>query len=549
MIRIIRKRILGKNNVLPRAFLAFPSSRPVISSSRSVLSGAPSEPLSSRGTSNMVGVAPSLATTDSHSLPRPHSEIPGPRSWPMLGSWPAMLTDPAFDAHRLPKLWESYFKKYGPIFKLSLIGQGDLIYISDPRDIEHLFKETFDNPVRPFFESLKKVREINTRNFFKEHGTGVFTEHGEKWWRVRKRAQVHSLKPRTVAHYLPQVDQVAQEFVARSAGQRDHKNELPGDFVQELFKWALESLCLVALNKRVGCLENSEEGLRIINSSTTMMDASGDCEYGVHLWKYFTTPALRRMLHSHDDLLEVVLEKVGQAKKDLDARDPKDSGELNILESLLTTPGLSLEDVVTFMVDFFFAGIDTTSMTSVFTLYYLARHPDKQARLQQELDQVLGDGSQALTTHQMGRLTYTKACVREALRMHPITSLVSRRHDKDITLQGYTVRAGSHINVSIKESGMREEYFPRATEYLPERWLRANPDRSDNVFASIPFSMGTRMCVGKRLAEQEVYVLLARLFSKYNLDYKYEEWDPLFRITYRPDKPQTFTMTERSCLP
>ncbi|XP_069168523.1 probable cytochrome P450 49a1 [Procambarus clarkii] len=541
MIRTIHTRIVGKYNVL--------SSRSVIYSSRSVLPGAPSGPLRSRETSSIAGVAPSLATTDSHSLPRPHSEIPGPRSWPLLGTLPAMLTDPAYDAHRLPKLWESYFKKYGPIFKLNLIGQGDVIYISDPRDIEHLYKEMFDNPVRPFLESITAVREKSKRQFFKERGPGIFTEQGERWWRLRKRVQTHSLRPSTVAQYLPQVDQVAQEFVARSAGQRDHKSELPGDFVQELYKWALESLCLVALNKRVGCLENSEEGLRIINSSTTMMDASGDCEYGVHLWKYFTTPALRRMLHSHDDLLEVVLEKVGQAKKDLEARDPKDLGELNILESLLTTPGLSFEDVVTFMVDLFFAGIDTTSMTSVFALYYLARHPDKQARLQQELDQVLGDGSQALTTHQMARLTYTKACVKEALRLQPTTSVVARRPDKDVTLQGYTVKAGTYMFVSIKESSMREEYFPRATEYLPERWLRANPDRSDNIFASIPFSMGTRMCLGKRLAEQEVYVLLARLFSKYNLDYKYEEWDPLFRVTYRPDKPQTFTMTERSCLP
>ncbi|XP_045602209.2 probable cytochrome P450 49a1 [Procambarus clarkii] len=540
-----RARLLGKNSAFLGISHVFPSSHSVIFSSRSVLPGAYSGPLRSRGMSSMAGVAPSLATTDSHSLPRPHSEIPGPRSWPLLGTLPASYSDSDYDVSRIPRLWRSYFKKYGPIFKLNLLGQGDVVYISDPTDIQHLYREMADNPTRPILDSLRKIRVKNKAKFFKTSGTGIITEQGEDWWRVRRLVQVHSMRPKNVAYYLPQVDHVAQEFVARSAGQRDHKNELPGDYVEELLKWALESLGLVALNKRIGCLENSEEGQKIIQSSISMMEATGDCEFGLHLWKYFPTAPLRRMWKAHDNLLDVILEKVGQAKQDLEARDPEDSGELNILESLLTTPGLSLEDVITFMVDLFFAGIDSTSMTSVFTLYNLARHPDKQARLQQELDQVLGDGSQTLTTHHIAKLTYTKACVREALRLQPITPIVTRQIDKPVTLQGYRVNAGTHIYVSIEESSMREEYFPRATEFIPERWLRDNPDRPTNHFASIPFSVGTRMCVGRRLAEQEIYVLLARMFSKYNLEYKYDVWDPVFRVLYKPDKPQTFTMTER----
>ncbi|XP_069184320.1 probable cytochrome P450 49a1 [Procambarus clarkii] len=540
-----RARLLGKNSAFLGISHVFPSSRSVIFSSRSVLPGAYSGPLRSRGTSSMAGVAPSLATTDSHSLPRPHSEIPGPRSWPLLGTLPASYFDPDYDVSRIPRLWRSYFKKYGPIFKLNFLGLGDVVYISDPTDIQHLYREMADNPIRPIIDSLRKIRVKNKAKFFKTSRTGIITEQGEDWWRVRRLVQVHSMRPKNVAYYLPQVDHVAQEFVARSAGQRDHKNELPGDYVEELLKWALESLGLVALNKRIGCLEDSEEGQKIIQSSISMMEATGDCEFGVHLWKYFPTAPLRRMWKAHDNLLDVILEKVDQAKQDLEARDPEDSGELNILESLLTTPGLSLEDVITFMVDLFFAGIDSTSMASVFTLYNLARHPDKQARLQQELDQVLGDGSQTLTTHHIAKLTYTKACVREALRLQPITPIVSRQIDKPVTLQGYRVNAGTHIYVSIEESSMREEYFPRATEFIPERWLRDNPDRPTNHFASIPFSVGTRMCVGRRLAEQEIYVLLARMFSKYNLEYKYDVWDPVFRVLYKPDKPQTFTMTER----
>ncbi|KAK8737445.1 hypothetical protein OTU49_004492 [Cherax quadricarinatus] len=526
MVNALRTIVIGKFSVLPWT--------------ATVLSR-----VGCRGLSSVAGVAPSLATTRSHTQPRPQSDIPGPRSWPILGTLPAMFTDPAYDSTRLPRLWLSYFKKYGSIFKLNLPGQGDVVFLSDPKDIQHLYKEMFEKPNRPIMDSLKKVRLNNDAKFFRAKGTGILTEQGDDWWRVRKQVQVHATKPKAVAQYLPQVDQVAQEFVARSAGQRDQKNELPGDFVQEMFKWALESLSLVALNQRIGCLENSKEGLKIINSSINMMNAAGDCEFGIQLWRYFPTTALRNMRKAHDELLEVILEKVHEAKRNLEAREPGDTTELNILESLITTPDLSFEDVVTFMVDLFFAGIDTTSMTTVFTMYYLARNPEKQARLQEELDQVLGDGSQPLTTHQMAKLSYLKACVRETLRVMPIVPAVTRKPTEDITLHGYRVKAGTWVFVNVQQSGKNEDYFPRASEFLPERWLRSQEDPQPNQFASIPFSIGTRMCVGRRLAEQEIYVLLARLFSKYNFEYKYDEWDPTFRVLQNPDKPQKFTMTER----
>ncbi|XP_069190824.1 probable cytochrome P450 49a1 isoform X2 [Procambarus clarkii] len=501
MVNGLSMLMLAKNSVLPRICRTY---SPCYAIPRAPSSLSRMREVACRGVSSVAGVALKLDSGISH--PRPHSEIPGPMAWPILGTMPSMFTDPAYDSTRMPRLWESYFKKYGRIFKLNLLGQGDVIFVSDPVDIEHIYKETFENPIRPFFESLKKIRMNNKKKYFKENETGIFTECG---------------------------------------GLRDDKNELPGEFMDELFKWALESLCLVALNKRVGCLEGSEEGQRIIKAAITMMSCANECEYGIHLWRYFPTSPLRRMWKAHDDLLEVVITKVHEAKRDLEAREAEESGELNILESLLTTPGLSFKDVVTFMMDLFFAGIDTTSSTAVFTMYNLARSPEKQTRLQQELDQVLGDGCQPLTSHHMARLTYTKACVRETLRMLPTTSVNIRKLEKDITLQGYRVKAGTKVFVSMKESGMMEEYFPRATEFLPERWMRDHPDRLNNQYASIPFSVGTRMCVGRRLAEQELYVFLARLFLKYNLEYKYSEWDPVLKPLYKPDKPQNFTMTER----
>ncbi|XP_069994046.1 1,25-dihydroxyvitamin D(3) 24-hydroxylase, mitochondrial-like [Penaeus vannamei] len=164
--------------------------------------------------------------------------VPGPRRWPLLGSLPAMLKHPAFDFERLPRLWSSYFKEFGSTFRLRLPGQGDIVYLSRPQDIECLMRATYEDPIRPFLMSVKKVRQENA--FFRSDQTGILTEQGEEWWRVRRLIQRHSMRPQMVLQYLPQMDRVAREFVVRIGELRDDLNELPDNFVEELFKWSLE---------------------------------------------------------------------------------------------------------------------------------------------------------------------------------------------------------------------------------------------------------------------------------------------------------------------
>ena len=45
--------------------------------------------------------------------------------------------------------------------------------------------------------------------------------------------------------------------------------------------------------------------------------------------------------------------------------------------------------------------------------------------------------------------------------------------------------------------GRMSEYFPEPDRFLPERWSRENKDTLPNMFASLPFGFGTRMCVGE----------------------------------------------------
>lgn len=60
-------------------------------------------------------------------------------------------------------------------------------------------------------------------------------------------------------------------------------------------------------------------------------------------------------------------------------------------------------------------------------------------------------------------------------------------------------------------AGWDAKEIQRPQEFLPERWLRHRPYGSIHPCASIPFSFGSRMCIGRRISEQEIYILLARV--------------------------------------
>ena len=56
------------------------------------------------------------------------------------------------------------------------------------------------------------------------------------------------------------------------------------------------------------------------------------------------------------------------------------------------------------------------------------------------------------------------------------------------------------------------EYFDNPEDFRPERWLRTGAD-TIHPFAVMPFGNGPRMCVGRRIAEQQMYLILVKVYS------------------------------------
>ncbi|KAK4444755.1 cytochrome p450 [Podospora aff. communis PSN243] len=175
---------------------------------------------------------------------------------------------------------------------------------------------------------------------------------------------------------------------------------------------------------------------------------------------------------------------------------------------------------------FIFAGHDTTAGVLSWVLHSLHTYPHSASLVRAELDSVLGpDAAAALTTtpHLLNALPYTSAFVKEAFRLNPSGASI-RISASDFTFtspSGKQFPTQGFMIFDALMAGMRSPAaFPRADEFLPERWL-AQPGeelyaRAKNAWRG--FSMGPRGCIGQELAMAELKLAVVMVAREVEMD-------------------------------
>jgi len=174
--------------------------------------------------------------------------------------------------------------------------------------------------------------------------------------------------------------------------------------------------------------------------------------------------ARRRADPGEDSMLAVLLEQ-----RDEDGNPPTDRRLRDQLVALLA------------------AGHDTSAASLSWAFERLARHPHVQARLRE------------------GDPAYLEAVVKEVLRVRPALTIAPRRLLEPVEIAGRSIPAGVHVAACLWLSMRREDLWPDAARFRPERWL----DRAHGTPAAwIPFGGGVRRCAGAPFAEMEMREVL-----------------------------------------
>jgi cytochrome P450 family 135 len=133
------------------------------------------------------------------------------------------------------------------------------------------------------------------------------------------------------------------------------------------------------------------------------------------------------------------------------------------------------------------AGHDTSAAALAWAFERLARHPRVLARLRE------------------GDPAYLDAVVKEVLRVRPALTVAPRRLLEPARIAGRTLPAGVHVAACLWLALRREDLWPQAAAFRPERWLEDPPP---NPARWIPFGGGVRRCAGAPFAEMEMREVL-----------------------------------------
>ncbi|HWZ59531.1 MAG TPA: cytochrome P450 [Gemmatimonadaceae bacterium] len=172
------------------------------------------------------------------------------------------------------------------------------------------------------------------------------------------------------------------------------------------------------------------------------------------------------------------------------------------------------------------AGHETTAVALTWTWCVLARQPSVLARLQAEVDAVLGD--RPPTVADLDRLTYTRNVFAEGMRLYPPAWAIGRRAIRDVTLGPYRVTAGSLVVVSQHLVHRDNRWYIRPRQFDPDRWA-PEVEATRPKFAYFPFGAGTRVCIGESFAWMEGTLVLAAMAQRWTMRH-----DPTHRVEQMP---------------
>lgn len=480
---------------------------------------------------------------------KPFTDIPGPKALPKLGNWWRYL----LGEYSMDRLHRSGLKKYGqfgPIVREEIVPGVNLLLLYTPQDIERMYQLEGPFPSRRSHCALEFYR-LSKPDVY--NNGGLLPTNGPEWQRQRMLLQRPLSLPENICIYIAGIDDIACELVDTMTTSSADSCSEPADFLEQLSRVFAEFLGLVTFDTRLGALrpDLSSQSLpmRLIQSATDTNRQILQLDNGLlQLWRRWKTPAYKVLYDAQQYIETVALDFVNAKKRAMEDQQSADCNKQTLLGMYLSSEQLDTKDVVTVVSDMLLAGIETSAYTMSFILYHLATNSAKQEKLYREIQEVLPGGQLAVDAAALANLKYLKAAVKEAMRLNPVSIGVGRILPEDGSFSGYSVPKDTILVSQNQVSSRLECYFENPHDFIPERWIKGNAAyKKYHPYLVLPFGHGPRACIARRLAEQNIYILLTRLVQRFEIVWiGSPDLDCQSHLINRPDKPLQFRFVQRS---
>jgi cytochrome P450 len=172
------------------------------------------------------------------------------------------------------------------------------------------------------------------------------------------------------------------------------------------------------------------------------------------------------------------------------------------------------EAIIDHLIFVMMAAHDTTTSALTTIAYALAKHPDWQMRLR---DQVSAINREAPAFDDLERLHEIDWVLRESLRLYPPLTIILRRANQAFEIHGQRIPAGTPVNLAPVFTQRQEKWWTAPATFDPERFSPARAEHKRHPFAWVPFGGGAHMCLGLHFAEMQVKAVLHPLLRQVRL--------------------------------
>lgn len=167
------------------------------------------------------------------------------------------------------------------------------------------------------------------------------------------------------------------------------------------------------------------------------------------------------------------------------------------------------------------AGSETTATTLASVLYFLAKYPDVQKKLQKQVDAALPKGS-AWSYEKVKGIAYIDDIINETLRLKPalLTGGFRVTPPEGLQVDEQFIPGDTNVFVPVYQIHTDPRYWKDALDFIPERWGDRKAEMDTEGAPFMPFSgTGAYSCPGKNLAMLSVRVTLARLAQELDVEF------------------------------
>lgn len=390
-------------------------------------------------------------------------------------------------------------RRYGDVVRLSIPSLPPAYLVSNPDLIEQVLVK----------ENRNFIKDRDTRYVLGFLGNGLLTNEGASWRHQRRMTQPAFHRERVRAYGKSMVFYAERMLAGWKGGETR-------DVHEDMMRLTLEIVAECLFGKDV----SAEETRAVAGALAEIMQRSN--EQGSNLLlraipDAVPTPSnlrLRTSVRRLDEVIYGIISDRRQGRK----IGREDSGDLlSMLLGARDEDGNPIGDrqlrdeIITIIT----AGHETTAISLSWIFHLLTGHPEVEARLLAELQDVLGH--RPPMAGDLSRLRYAEMVVKESMRLYPSVWAIGREALNACDLGGYRIPAGAQIILSQWVVQRDPRYFEEPSRFDPARWANGF-EKLIPKYAYFPFGGGPRLCVGSSFATMEATLLLATIARRFRVE-------------------------------